>query len=614
MRARNGLFLAVTILWTGCQESELSDDDSAFLDDDDAMEPGGQIDADSILDFGDVYVGESSELTVEIRNTGVQPLLVSAALLAGGSEDFSIVFESEVSIVAETSIYLPLEVTFAPSEAKAHSSSLILLTSAFNVEPTAPFAVELSGNGLQDDDGDGHPWGEDYHGPDADCDDANGDVHPQAEELCDGIDNNCDGGVDNRADEDGDGATLCDDYPDCDDTDGMVHPAWVDPDAVGGLGTRAQPFSSMIDALESENCGQVLLTSGVYYEGEVVEIESGPLEVVSVDGHLAAEVSGGGNTPLFSVAGGPATFIDVLFQDGYASNSAGAVHATAAVAFEGCSFAYNRSDTGAGAVRVDDADLVVDGCQFLMNEGTNGGAVAAWSSDDQTVEHISIRETDFVGNAAQYGGGVYAAGVNVEMEYTDFVLNEASYGSGAILLEADSVFLDGCAFQGNSGPTDADSGAGGLGLLEVVQATITASLFDQNESSYAGGLYIGSSSVQVLDSSFKNNHGSDAGGGIGVEAGLIAVDGCTFSNNISEGAGGAIDLATDSLGDVYRSSFVANVAGTGGAIYQHNAGLTLTNAIFNGNQGDGAAVYFDSDDLTVNHATILDNRSPEDSV
>ena len=407
MRARNGLFLAVTILWTGCQESELSDDDSAFLDDDDAMEPGGQIDADSILDFGDVYVGESSELTVEIRNTGVQPLLVSAALLAGGSEDFSIVFESEVSIVAETSIYLPLEVTFAPSEAKAHSSSLILLTSAFNVEPTAPFAVELSGNGLQDDDGDGHPWGEDYHGPDADCDDANGDVHPQAEELCDGIDNNCDGGVDNRADEDGDGATLCDDYPDCDDTDGMVHPAWVDPDAVGGLGTRAQPFSSMIDALESENCGQVLLTSGVYYEGEVVEIESGPLEVVSVDGHLAAEVSGGGNTPLFSVAGGPATFIDVLFQDGYASNSAGAVHATAAVAFEGCSFAYNRSDTGAGAVRVDDADLVVDGCQFLMNEGTNGGAVAAWSSDDQTVEHISIRETDFVGNAAQYGGGVY---------------------------------------------------------------------------------------------------------------------------------------------------------------------------------------------------------------
>ena len=40
-----------------------------------------------------------------------------------------------------------------------------------------------------DDDGDGYS-------KDTDCDDDNRNVHPDAEETCDGVDNNCDGFVD----------------------------------------------------------------------------------------------------------------------------------------------------------------------------------------------------------------------------------------------------------------------------------------------------------------------------------------------------------------------------------------------------------------------------------
>jgi hypothetical protein len=108
---------------------------------------------------------------------------------------------------------------------------------------------------LVDDDGDGWATGED-------CDDADADVHPDAIEVCDLRDNNCDGIIDTDAvdtrvlfeDWDGDGfgdphssSSACfesdlyvEDDTDCDDTDASVHVgapeyAWdsIDQDCVG---------------------------------------------------------------------------------------------------------------------------------------------------------------------------------------------------------------------------------------------------------------------------------------------------------------------------------------------------------------------------------------------
>ena len=57
-----------------------------------------------------------------------------------------------------------------------------------------------------------------------DCDDADPAIHPLAQEVCDGVDNNCDGSVDEDDDGDGDGYSTCHGPVDCDDDDASVSP------------------------------------------------------------------------------------------------------------------------------------------------------------------------------------------------------------------------------------------------------------------------------------------------------------------------------------------------------------------------------------------------------
>ena len=112
--------------------------------------------------------------------------------------------------------------------------------------------------------------------PEQDCDDADATVYPGAEEVCDGLDNNCDGMIppEELTDSDGDGWVACLDcddgdptvYPgapelECDekdnDCDGMLHPFERDADGDGWTMCfgDCDDYDPMVNPGQEEICG-----------------------------------------------------------------------------------------------------------------------------------------------------------------------------------------------------------------------------------------------------------------------------------------------------------------------------------------------------------------------
>ncbi len=261
--------------------------------------PRIEVEPNSLM-FGAVEIGDSSDMAVTISNTGTGTLSIEAAI---SQESVAFALPDAAQVTVPPGDTTSLTVRFMPHEAVGFAATLEI-SSNDETHPTT--SVALAGTGtltLLDSDQDG--WTEDldcddsradvYPGaeeacddadndcdgeideqvtltyyPDTDqdgfgdpshptsactppeghvqdardCDDSRADVYPDAEEACDGADNDCDGEIDEDgdtrfySDTDGDGhgdpavsvvgCNLPQGYvsssDDCDDTNPAVHP------------------------------------------------------------------------------------------------------------------------------------------------------------------------------------------------------------------------------------------------------------------------------------------------------------------------------------------------------------------------------------------------------
>jgi len=99
----------------------------------------------------------------------------------------------------------------------------IVLHNAFQVCQTYYKDFDQDSYGIDDDYICSHdPEGEYTAIQAGDCNDDDAAIHPGATEVCDGIDNDCDGNIDEGFDRDADGYTTC--AGDCDDNDNTIYP------------------------------------------------------------------------------------------------------------------------------------------------------------------------------------------------------------------------------------------------------------------------------------------------------------------------------------------------------------------------------------------------------
>jgi hypothetical protein len=181
--------------------------------------------APPIIDYGVIEPGQTASADVVVTNGSALALEISSIEL--DSSVFSTSSAAPLELAAGASVTLPVE--FSPTNWLEATATLdVTIGSAQALTP-----VILRGNAcstaspdLYDQDGDGFSWCE------ADCDDLNSAVRPGAPEICDDLDNDCDGIVDEGtecSDDDGDG--WSEDDGDCNDADPDVNPGeWEIPD------------------------------------------------------------------------------------------------------------------------------------------------------------------------------------------------------------------------------------------------------------------------------------------------------------------------------------------------------------------------------------------------
>ncbi|MFL5803424.1 MAG: beta-propeller fold lactonase family protein [Roseiflexaceae bacterium] len=313
------------------------------------------------------------------------------------------------------------------------------------------------------------------------------------------------------------------------------------------------------------------------------------------------------------------------------------VHTDGTANVAGVSFVGNSSISG-GAAIANAGTLRIAGSNFTGNKSTNANGGAIQSSGD-----LLIAGSVFNGNITDHSGGAISiSGGEAEIDDTIFNGNiatgDAGYGGGAIYIQNSSnlkpVKITRSVFNGNL----STKGGGGAIFHNDSNTNTNASLQIRSSSFQGnlagipvsdprpGGAILNWGTIAISNTVFMNNGASNNGGALangdadsGVQVvppqrfGRFSITNSTFTANAAAGKGGAIAnyyVADGQVGTIVNTTFSANVAQEGGAIYSGEPKydlVTLANTIVDGNLPGNCA---DPDNTT---PTVISNGHNLDS-
>jgi predicted outer membrane repeat protein len=233
--------------------------------------------------------------------------------------------------------------------------------------------------------------------------------------------------------------------------------------------------------------------------------------------------------------------------------------------------------------------FTIQNCQPPLGEtgsGANSGGAIAFAG----FSTASIINNRFSRNFSAKGGAIYIAAESTPLiKGNSFINNSAGNGYGGAIFSQQNGFttlvVENCEFENNSAYH-----GGAIYAPDVDQSNIDRSLFNFNKAFYGGAIST-ERPMTITRSRFHGNVSTSSGGAIYsplVDQNVLKVSNSIFDRNKAGRGGGAISSRAVS---VMNSSFYANTAKVGGAIYFSNdAKYTslIENSILWGNSAEQA--------------------------
>jgi predicted outer membrane repeat protein len=482
-----------------------------------------------------------------------------------------------------------------------------------------------------------------------DCDDGDAAINLGADELCDGVDNDCDGTVDGPdaldastwyADADGDGygdassssvacsapARTVSDSSDCDDGDATVFPGAEelcdggDDDCDGTVDEEAIDMSSWYADADGDGYGDAASSTEACSAPSGSVADSSDCDDGDASVHPGAaeycdgvdsDCDGSADAPglvTFTDSAGAVSDYSASFGSGSSSRSAGidlSDDGYLAVC-EGTYYVELSIDadalTIAGVAGADRTVLQGDGSSsviVLEESGSSlrlGGVTVTGGSEnkggalyaDNTGHTVTIDGCVFSDSSADKGGCVYLRSSTVTISGTSFEGCEATTNGGGLYVDGTTLGLDAVGFTGNS----AGQYGGGL-YVEDATVMLSGGLFEDNEAvEYGGGAYLQRCSLDEAGSSFLGNAAGIGGGGLGVKDGSAVLDSSLIQGNVAVSWSGGLHVSGSDV-ELVSSLIVENEVDTssvlevgGGALLYNGSTLVCT-----GSPAEDAGIY-----------------------
>ena len=436
---------------------------------------------------------------------------------------------------------------------------------------------DLDGDGFSEDDGD--------------CNDSDAAAYPGALEICDGVDNDCNG----LSDELASAATL----------DGTVN------------------YPTIQEALDAATQNSsILVCDGLW--GGPIHIAT-TITLSSVSGQYDCTIDGQSQDSVITVTAPDVKITGVTVTGGLAASGGGINGVNAErLKVESSIITLNNADFGGGIYLGADSEVLAT--IITQNDAISyGGGIAVRTGVTATATNATVEDNDarlgggaflyegailnalgvstFSDNTAESGGGVYVWGVGGGFSGGQIEGNDAIWGGGLYFYDGGEV-AD-VVVYGNTGAHGGGAMVHGLVTLDNVPISTNHS------DGEGGGVIVQDGSLFCLGTTdVDNNTADDIGGGAMIENG--AITDCKFAGNeVINSGGGIVALGDFTLTDVVVRNNVSDTRA--GGIYVNGPHVgTILNGEIDGNASDsyGGGIYVNNGgDVSVDGTLITDNTS-----